>query len=220
MTEFKLVPVEPTLEMIDAARSQSSFPEGVWRAMLAAAPQQAAEPSARFEYSHGDGQGTVTMLLGEIAHGAELYTGHLSAVACPVCLDSGFYPVGGPYLCTHCEKGNEVIKGHPPAQPEQPAPIPTSEQLDPVDGDCLPIIGSKVFIHLASTDSWVEHEVVGYYAWGDLRGDKNLHRVFVRVKNKDGIPNSRLLKDVVIPPEPSTVYPDTGPTRPAAPGGE
>jgi hypothetical protein len=78
-----------------------------------------AEPSARFEYSHGDGQGTVTMLLGEIAHGAELYTGRPPAVACPVCLDSGFYPVGGPYLCTHCEKGNEVIKGHLPAQRER-----------------------------------------------------------------------------------------------------
>ena len=36
---WKLVPVEPTTKMIDAARSQSSFPAGVWRAMLAAAPQ-------------------------------------------------------------------------------------------------------------------------------------------------------------------------------------
>lgn len=35
---WKLVPVEPTTKMIDAARSQSSFPAGVWRAMLAAAP--------------------------------------------------------------------------------------------------------------------------------------------------------------------------------------
>ena len=36
---WKLVPVEPTTKMIDAARSQSSFPAGVWRAMIAAAPQ-------------------------------------------------------------------------------------------------------------------------------------------------------------------------------------
>ena len=36
---WKLVPVEPTTKMIDAARSQSSFPAGVWRAMLAAAPK-------------------------------------------------------------------------------------------------------------------------------------------------------------------------------------
>ena len=39
---WKLVPVEPTTKMIDAARSQSSFPAGVWRAMLAAAPQPPA----------------------------------------------------------------------------------------------------------------------------------------------------------------------------------
>jgi hypothetical protein len=36
---WKLVPVEPTAKMVDAARSQSSFPAGVWRAMLAAAPK-------------------------------------------------------------------------------------------------------------------------------------------------------------------------------------
>lgn len=36
---YTLVPVEPTEEMIDLARSQSSFPEGVWRVMLAAAPK-------------------------------------------------------------------------------------------------------------------------------------------------------------------------------------
>ena len=36
---WKLVPVDPTTKMIDAARSQSSFPAGVWRAMLAAAPK-------------------------------------------------------------------------------------------------------------------------------------------------------------------------------------
>ena len=37
---WKLVPVEPTTKMIDAARSQSSFPAGVWRAMLAAAERE------------------------------------------------------------------------------------------------------------------------------------------------------------------------------------
>lgn len=35
---WQWVPVEPTPEMIDAARSQSSFPAGVYRAMLSAAP--------------------------------------------------------------------------------------------------------------------------------------------------------------------------------------
>ena len=41
---WKLVPVEPTTKMIDAARSQSSFPAGVWRAMLAAAQAYRATP--------------------------------------------------------------------------------------------------------------------------------------------------------------------------------
>ena len=36
---WKLVPVEPTEKMIDIGRSLSSFPDGVYRAMLAAAPQ-------------------------------------------------------------------------------------------------------------------------------------------------------------------------------------
>lgn len=36
---WKLVPVVPTTRMVDAARSQSSFPAGVWRAMLDAAPK-------------------------------------------------------------------------------------------------------------------------------------------------------------------------------------
>jgi hypothetical protein len=36
---FVLVPVEPTPEMVDAARSLTSWPDGVYRAMLAAAPK-------------------------------------------------------------------------------------------------------------------------------------------------------------------------------------
>lgn len=38
---WRLVPVEPTPDMLDAARSQSSFPLGVYRAMLAASPEAA-----------------------------------------------------------------------------------------------------------------------------------------------------------------------------------
>lgn len=38
-TGWKLVPVEPTEKMIDFGRSLSSFPDGVYRDMLAAAPQ-------------------------------------------------------------------------------------------------------------------------------------------------------------------------------------
>lgn len=68
--------------------------------------------------------------------------------------------------------------------------------LEPVEGDQLPPIGSKVLIHLASSDAWIEHTVAGYYAWGDLGGNANLHRVFVRVVDADGFTNARLLKDV------------------------
>jgi hypothetical protein len=46
MNEWKVVPVEPTPAMLDAARSQSSFPLGVYRAMLASAPQPPAQPAA------------------------------------------------------------------------------------------------------------------------------------------------------------------------------
>lgn len=70
--------------------------------------------------------------------------------------------------------------------------------LDPVTGDQLPAIGSKVQIHLGRSDTWVEHDVVGYYVWGDLGGNQSLHRVFVRVRDADGYLNSRLLKEVRI----------------------
>ena len=68
--------------------------------------------------------------------------------------------------------------------------------LDPVNGDQLPAINSKVLIHLSSCDAWVEHTVVGYYAWEDLGANEYLHRVFIRVRDADGCLNARLLKDV------------------------
>jgi hypothetical protein len=69
--------------------------------------------------------------------------------------------------------------------------------LPPVEGDLLPPVGSKVLIHLNSLSKWVEHEVVGYYVWGNLGDEENLHRVFVRVVDADGILNARLLSDVI-----------------------
>lgn len=71
--------------------------------------------------------------------------------------------------------------------------------LDPVGGDRLPQVGSKVFIHLSREDAWVEHTVAGYYVWRSLGEDLNLHRVFVRVRDADGYLNARLLKDVRTP---------------------
>jgi hypothetical protein len=70
------------------------------------------------------------------------------------------------------------------------------KKLDPVDGDLLPAVGSKVFIHLARSDSWAEHTVVGYYAWDNHGLDKNVHRVFVRVRDSQGYLNARLLNDI------------------------
>lgn len=69
--------------------------------------------------------------------------------------------------------------------------------LAPVEGDLLPKIGDKVFIHLARQDQWVEHVVVGYYVWPSLhRGDTAVHRVNVRVRDSEGFYNSRMLQDV------------------------
>lgn len=66
----------------------------------------------------------------------------------------------------------------------------------PVEGDVLPSIGSKVFIHLSSSDSWVEQTVVGYYAWNSLEKNPGLHRIFVHVVDESNVPNARMLCDV------------------------
>ena len=73
--------------------------------------------------------------------------------------------------------------------------------LDPVEGDILPAVGAKVLIHLARQDAWVEHTVAGYYVWPALKhqvreGERNAHRVFVRVVDAAGYPNARLLSEV------------------------
>ena len=71
-----------------------------------------------------------------------------------------------------------------------------SVPLPPVNGDLLPPVGSKVLIHLAREDEWVEHTVVGYYAWENLRPDPSVHRVCVRVRDADGYLNARGLGDI------------------------
>ncbi|WP_367239104.1 hypothetical protein AB1H94_17740 [Pseudomonas fulva] len=76
------------------------------------------------------------------------------------------------------------------ARAEPSAPLP------PVDGDLLPSVGSKVLIHLGREDEWVEHTVVGYYVWENLRPDPSVHRVCVRVRDADGYLNARGLGDI------------------------
>ena len=73
---------------------------------------------------------------------------------------------------------------------------PEVASMDAVEGDKLPPIGSKVAIHLARHDAWIEHTVTGYYAWPDLSGCDEVHRVFVRVVDGCGYENARLLKDI------------------------
>lgn len=80
--------------------------------------------------------------------------------------------------------------------------------LDPVEGDLLPPVGSRVLIHLGRQDAWIEHTVTGYYVWCALshqvrEGEKNSHRVFVRVKDANGYDNARLLSEVRIAAAPS-----------------
>ncbi|MDH1575470.1 hypothetical protein [Pseudomonas sp. GD03746] len=84
----------------------------------------------------------------------------------------------------------EAIDG---ALSDSAAPI---APLPPVVGDLLPPVGSKVLIHLAREDEWVEHTVVGYYAWENLRPDPSVHRVCVRVRDADGYLNARGLGDI------------------------
>lgn len=70
------------------------------------------------------------------------------------------------------------------------------QPLDPVEGDQLPPIGSRVFIRHGRDDDAHACIVTGYYVWGDLKGDKRLHRVFVRmVYEGTQTQNARMLCD-------------------------
>jgi hypothetical protein len=74
-----------------------------------------------------------------------------------------------------------------------------AEPLPPVEGDILPAVGSKVLIHLARQDAWVEHTVVGYYVWPNHGLAPRVFRVFVRVRDADGYLNARSLEDIRYP---------------------
>jgi|GEM_PF-3474551 len=56
-----------------------------------------------------------------------------------------------------------------------------SKPLDAVYGDVLPPIGSRVFIRHGRDNAAHACTVTGYYAWPAHGGDKNVHRVFVRM---------------------------------------
>ncbi len=85
-------------------------------------------------------------------------------------------------------------------QPAALTAIKAQWQAEVTNGDplnLLPAIGSDVYFHLASSDSWEPYVVTGFSAWASLAdGDCAYHRVFVRGLSKSGNYNSRLLKDV------------------------
>lgn len=85
---------------------------------------------------------------------------------------------------------------------------PVAQPLPPVEGDILPAIGSKVLIHLASQDAWVERTVAGYYVWPNHGLAPRVFRVFVRVRDADGYLNARSLEDIR--------HPETASQAPAA----
>lgn len=69
-------------------------------------------------------------------------------------------------------------------------------QLEPAEGDQLPPVGSRIFIRHGRDDDAHACIVTGYYVWGDLKGDKRLHRVFVRmVYEGTQTQNARMLCD-------------------------
>ena len=68
--------------------------------------------------------------------------------------------------------------------------------LDDIEGDVMPHIGEAVLIHLASSDQWVQHAVVGFYAWPSHLYGNHVVRLFVHVVDSDGILNARSIDDI------------------------
>lgn len=66
----------------------------------------------------------------------------------------------------------------------------TIPKLDPVQGDILPPLGSRVMIHLSSIEKWVPATVVGYFAY------TNPLRVFVRTQDDNGVLNARDIQSI------------------------
>ena len=136
MTELKLVPVEPTREMIEAGISERQKnraninPYDAYKAMLAAAPQQAAEPVAWMYLVNGVHVNFSSFDPPDDAYDAgtlvPLYAGNPPAQ--PVCATcNGHGMIGGPSY-------REPDEGGVPCPDCTPAPVPTSERL-PTEAD-------------------------------------------------------------------------------------
>lgn len=76
------------------------------------------------------------------------------------------------------------------------ADLAEAEELEPVYGDLLPPVGSRVYILHGRDKDAHACLVTGYYAWGNLGSDKHLNRVFVRlVYEGTKTTNARLLSE-------------------------
>jgi hypothetical protein len=69
------------------------------------------------------------------------------------------------------------------------------EFLPPIEGNVLPAVGSRVLIHLASLDDWVENTVVGYYVLPGLV-DPTQYRINIQVMDDQGYLNARSLDSI------------------------
>ena len=84
----------------------------------------------------------------------------------------------------------------PPSEQQAARRVQVVPQREPVEGDQLPPVGSRIFIRHGRDDDAHACIVTGYYVWGDLKGDKRLHRVFVRmVYEGTQTQNARMLCD-------------------------
>lgn len=88
----------------------------------------------------------------------------------------------------------EATEALAPATEYEPTPYFAPAQEN---GDVLPQIGETVLIHLARQNEWVPHQVVGYFAWPSHCGTYSLSRLFIRVRDANGLTNARLLYDVL-----------------------
>jgi hypothetical protein len=206
----EIYPCKPEIFEASYERADRAQPEGE-------APQAEPVASVTDKYSRGGYNDEIDVLL---RVGTKLYAHPPAAILSPLCgaqhAESGAsdldafgawksYPLPDLNSDGHFDKDwlhREFVAfkaGRRAALAAQQAAAPGA--LEPVDYDLLPPVGSKVLIHLARQDEWVEHTVTGYYVWPAHKhqvkeGEKNAHRVFVRVKDGNGYDNARLLSEI------------------------
>lgn len=80
-----------------------------------------------------------------------------------------------------------------------PRTTPYGRGLERAHGDLLPPIDSIVQLYLNSTGEWVDHTVVGYFAWPAYpKADGVNYRVGIRVLDRYGFLNARFLDEIKV----------------------